>query len=214
MVSYEAYESDLEVAPTRTAIDKIRTHTAAELDTENADPSYATVACEAAEQTPLTASVIRITFIRSVAGAELETVNADPIYATVPCVAAEQTPLTASVIHITYIRSWEGVSFLFLYGLPASTFGYVRPIKIFRKGRPVPFMTTVLDAALPTGLITSVVGKSSTVVQSLKYVVRGRKHDQEYESDEIDLTGAEVPPLIEVTIRRKTSAKLNRKKMR
>ena len=176
MVSYEAEEdlADLEVAPTVTAIDKIRTHTAA----------------------------------------ELETVNVDPIYSTIACEAAEQTPLPASVIHITFIRSFEGVAPLFLYGLPASTFGFVRPIKIFRKGRPVPFMTTVLDAALPTGLITSVYGRSSTVLQRLKYVVRGRRQDQEFESDEIDLTGGELPPLIEVTIRRKSSAKLNRKKMR
>ncbi len=174
MVSYEAYLADLEVAPTVTAIDKIQTHTAVELETVNADPSYATVACE----------------------------------------AAEQTPLTAPVIHITFIRSWEGVDFLFLYGLPASTFGYVRPIIITRLGRPVPFMNTIFDAALPTGLITSVDGKSSTIVQRLKYVIRGRRSHEEYESDELDLTGAEVPPSIEVTIRRKTSAKLNKKRIR
>ena len=214
MASYEAYLADLEVAPTVTAIGTIRTHTAAELETFNVDPIYATASCEADEQTPLTASVIHIAVIRSVAGAsELETVNADPSYSTIACEADEQTPLTASVIHITVIRSWEGVTILTLYGMPTSEFGYVRAITIVRKGRPVPFMITVLDSALPTGLITDVKGVSSTVLQKLKYVVRGRKHDQEFESDEIDLTGA-IPTEIEVTIRRKISAKLNKKKMR
>jgi len=173
VASYEAYLAELEVAPTVTAIDKIRTHTAAELETFNVDSIYSTVACE----------------------------------------AAEQTPLTASVTHITFILSWEGVTPLFLYGLPASEFGFVRAVTIKRLGRPVPFMTTVLDAVLPTGLITDVSGVSSTVLQNLRYVLRGRKQDQEFESDEIDLTG-DIPLSIDVTIRRKTSAKLNKKRMR
>lgn len=196
MAVLEGYLADLEVAPIRTAIDNIRSHTAAELETVNADPSYTTVPCEAALQDLLSTSYIHIAFLRSLTGALLD-VYIGPI-----------------IHHPTeYIRSWPGVSLLTLYGLPASTFGYVRAITVTRLGRPVPFMTTVLDADLPTGLITSAVGKSSTVLQKLKYVARGRRQDQEYESDEIDLTGA-VPPSVEVTIRRKTSAKLNRKKMR
>lgn len=196
MVELEWYLVDLEVDNTRTAIDKIRTNTVVELETINVDPVYSTVACEAAEQELIYESYLMAAIVRSLTGALLE------VYG-------------GSLVHhpTDYIYSREGTILITLYGLPASEFGYVRAITITRKGRPVPFMTTVLDAALPTGLITSVEGKSSTVVQKLKYIARGRRSHEEYESDEIDLSGA-VPPEVSVTIRRKRSAQLNRKKMR
>jgi len=195
LVEYEAYLVEMELDSSRQSIDKNRTNTAAELETINADPIYTTVSCEAAEQDLLEVSVL-MALVRSLTGAQLDIED-------------------GSIVHhpTDYLRSWEGVTLLTLYGLPASEFGYVRTITIRHLGRPVPFMTTVLDADLPTGLITSAVGKSPTVVQKLKYIVRGRRNSEEFESDEIDLSGA-IPPSVDVTIRRKASAKLNRKRMR
>ena len=197
MVELEGYLADLEVAPTRTAIDKIQTLTEAEFETINVDAIYSTVSCEGAEQENIEGSILLAAIVDSLVGALLEGVE------------------DGSLVHhpTEYYYSHEGDSMFILYGLPASEFGYVRAITITHLGKPVPFMTTVLDAALPTGLITSVSGKSSTVVQKLKYIARGRRNSEEYESDEIDLSGA-VPPEVSVTIRRKTTSKMNRKKMR
>jgi len=201
VVQYEALVVDLEQSDTinRQQLPSIRSFTTAEQTTYGVDPVYGTIPCEAAEQDLLESTITRLVldYLKSHIGVDL---------------GVEGSPLQ----HITppdYYHSWEAQTLLVLYGLPASEFGYIRAITIIRKGRPVPFVTTVFDSALPTGLITSAVGKSSTVLQKLKYVVRGRRPHEEFESDEIDLSGA-LPPSIEVTIRRKRSAQLNRKKMR
>ena len=166
---------------------------------------------------------------------ELTVEGATPVYATIPCIAAEQAVVIAPYQMITlrslianllsiysgllvhhpvdHLYSYPGARLYVLYGLPASVFGYIRAVHVQSLGHPVPFADVVLDGDLPTGIHTNNLGISSTSFWRLGYTPRGQRPHQEFEGELIDLTGT-IPESITVTVRRKTSAKLNRNKIR
>lgn len=176
-----------------------------------------------------------INYKQSFVPTELTVINVTPVYATIPCVAAEQVTIITShqmitihslianiltiyadsLVHhpVDHLYSYQGAQLYILYGLPASVFGYIRSVLFKSIGRPIPFMDAVLDGDLPTGLFTNELGISSTAFQKLIYTPRGQRPDQEYEGEPLDYTGT-IPASVTVTVRRKASAKLNRKKMR
>lgn len=179
---------------------------------------------------------VAIDYLCSYAPSLIVPVNIDTGHVTEPCEAALQEIEAVSRVAVDYVNSWSGVlvqieSTLFyhvrpdyistyagvlvpvLYGLPASEFGYIRTVYMTHHGEPVPFLNTVLAADLYTGLLTNSIGKGPTVLQPLTYIAHGRRSTDEFESDEIDMSGL-VPLEVEIPVRRLASAKLNKKKMR
>jgi len=177
-----------------------------------------------------------IDYRQSFVPTELTVEGATPVFATIPCIAAEQVLIIAShqativgslianllsiyagsLVHhpVDHFYSYPGAQLYVLYGLPASVFGYIRAVLFKNIGRPIPFMDAVLDGDLPTGLFTNELGISSTAFQKLKYTPRGQRPNQEFEGDLLDFTGVIPSPTVTVTVRRKASEKLNRKRIR
>lgn len=209
MTEYEA-NPVLEVEPSSTITQYQmpfypKQHTPAEFSVEGADPTHGTVTPESAERELVSASWISpfVVFdhIRSYTLADLLAEVANP--------PQHKPPFDDSF----YRHSYEDVALFVASALPASEWGYMRAITILHNGKPVPFLKAVLDADIPTGLVTAFQGKGSTLLKRLKYTAKGAKSREQYLSEEIDLT-AEVPPKVEVTVRRTASEKMNRRKVR